>query len=115
MATDARTGWGGEVHISSDDTAGNLVELVEVVSFDTPQDEADEVEATHLKSPNRRKEFIAGMIDGGEATITLNCVPGSATYNLLLAAKNAADTRYLRFILPDQAGDPDWQIDTYGF
>lgn len=115
MATEARTGWGGEVHLSTDATTGNLVELVEVVSFDTPQDEADEVEATHLKSPNKRKEFIQGMIDGGEATITLNCVPGGATYNLLLAAKAAGDTRAVRFILPDQVGDPDWQIDTFGF
>jgi hypothetical protein len=113
--TDARTGWGGEVHISTDETAGNLVELVEVVSFETPQDESEEVDATHLKSPDRRREVIAGLIDGGSSTITLNCVPGSATYNLLLNAQQDGTTRAVRLILPDQAGDPDWQIDTFGW
>lgn len=113
--TDARAGWGGEVHLSTDETEANLAELVEVVSFGLPDADVQEIEVTHLKSPNRRREFIAGMTDGGEVEVTLNYVPGSATDTLITAARDAGTTRAIRFVIPDQAGDPDWQVDTFAF
>lgn len=113
--TDARIGWGGEVHIGTDATEGTLTELSEVRSCTFPQDEADEHEVSHLKSPDRRKEFIAGLIDGGEVTITLNYTPGSATDLLLTAAKSAGTTRSVRFVIPDETGAADWNFTTAGF
>lgn len=113
--TEARIGWGAELQIGTDENASSLVELGEVRSFTTPQDEADEHEVTHLKSPNRRKEFIQGLIDGGEMTATINYVPGSATDLLLTAALDAGDTRSVRIIIPDQVGTAAWQITTSGF
>jgi hypothetical protein len=115
MASEARIGWGGEVHLSTDGTTTALVELVEVTSFGLPDEDVDEVEVTHLKSPNRRKEFIAGLSDGGEVEVSLNYVPGSATDELIRAAKAAGDTRAIRFVIPDQSGAPEWQIDTFAF
>lgn len=115
MASEARIGWGGEFHLSTDNTAANLDEMVEVVSFGLPDDEVEEVEVTHLKSPNRRREFISGLQDGGEVEVTLNYVPGSATDAAIRAAKAAGDVRAIRFIIPDTDGTPDWQIDTFGF
>jgi hypothetical protein len=102
--TEARIGWGGELHVSSDNTEANLVELSEVRDVGFPQDEADEHEVTHLKSPNRRKEFIQGLIDGGEFAATLNYVPGSATDLLLTAAKDAGTTRKIKIVIPDESG-----------
>lgn len=117
MATEARIGWGGEIHVSTDNTEANLVELSEVTDCTFPSDEVDEVEATHLKSPNRRKEFISGLRDGGECTINLNYVPGSATDLLLTAALEAGTTRKVRFVIPDDSGtgSADWNITTSGF
>lgn len=115
MSSDARIGWGGEFHLSSDATTGNLFELVEVVTFGLPNDQADEVEVTHLKSPQKRKEFIRGLIDGGEVEVSLNYAPGSATDVAVRNAQAAGNSRALRFVLPDQAGDPEWEIDTFGF
>lgn len=115
MASDARIGWGGAVHLSTDATVLNLTELVEVVSFGLPDEEVDEVEVTHLKSPDKRREFIAGLSDGGEVEVTLNYVPGSATDVLIRAAKAAGDTRAVRFVIPDEDGTPGWQIDTFAF
>lgn len=115
MTTEARIGWGGEVQLGLDENASSLVELDEVRSCTLPTDEADEHEVTHLKSPNRRKEFIAGMIDAGDMTVTLNYVPGGATDILLTAAAAAGDTRAVRIIIPSQTGDPAWQITTAGF
>jgi hypothetical protein len=115
--TDARIGWGGELHVSSDNTEANLVELAEVRECGFPQDETDESEATHLKSPGRRREFKAGLIDGGEFTATLNYVPGSATDLLLTAAKVAGTTRKIKIVIPDESGTgaADWNHVTSAF
>lgn len=115
--TDARIGWGGELHVSTDNTEANLVELAEVRECGFPQDETDESDATHLKSPGRRKEFLAGLIDGGEFTATQNYVPGSASDLLLTAAKTAGTKRYIRIVVPDESGTgaADWHIDTHAF
>lgn len=102
--TDARIGWGGELWVSTDNTEANLVELSEVRDVGFPQDEADEHEVTHLKSPGRRKEFIQGLIDGGEFTATLNYDPGDATDLLLTSAKDTGTTRKVRINIPDTSG-----------
>lgn len=115
--TEARIGWGGELHLSTDNTEANLVELAEVRDVSFPQDEADEHEVTHLKSPGRRKEFIQGLIDGGEMTATLNYDPGSATDLLLTAAKDTGTTRKLRIVIPDNdgLGTAAWNMTTSVF
>lgn len=113
--TEARIGWGGEVQLGLDENVASLVELEEVRSVTLPSDEADEHEVTHLKSSGRRKEFISGLIDAGDMTVTMNYVPGGATDLLLTAAHSAGDTRAVRIIVPDQVGAAAWQITTTGF
>src|SRR5688500_11406857 len=115
--TEARIGWGGELHLSTDNTEANLVELIEVRDVSFPQDEADEHEVTHLKSPGRRKEFIQGLIDGGEMTATLNYDPGSATDLLLTAANTTGTTRKIKIVIPDDSGTgaADWNMVTSAF
>lgn len=110
--TDARIGWGGELWLATDNTEATLTELVEVRDVSFPQDEADEHEVTHLKSPGRRKEFLQGLIDGGEFTATFNYVPGSATDLLLTAAKDVGTTRKARIVVPDESGTgaADWNF-----
>lgn len=110
--TEARIGWGGEVHLSTDNTEANLVELSEITNVGFPEDEADEHEVTHLKSPGRRKEFIQGLIDGGVIPLTGNYVPGGPTDLLLTAAKSAGTHRKMRIVVPDDSGTgaPDWNF-----
>jgi hypothetical protein len=108
---EASIGWGGEVFLSTDTTTGNLVELVQVVSFGLPQDQTDRVETTHLKSPNRRREYTSGLIDGGEVSVVLNFRPGSDTDQALEDAQIAGDERAVRFNVP-QLGVPAWTYDT---
>lgn len=115
MTTEARIGWGAELQLSSSSSVAGLVELGEVKRFGVPTDEADEHEVTHFKSPNRRKEYIQGLIDSGEITATLNYVPGGATDLLLTDALETGTIRAVRFIIPDTLGQPAWQITTTGF
>ena len=94
---EASTGWNSEVWMSSDDTVTNLEELVQVVSFNTGSPTTDRVETTHLKSPNRRRQYTSGMIDSGEASIVLNMRRGSDTDIAIQDALDAGDERYIRF------------------
>lgn len=110
---EASIGWGAEVWLSSDDTAGNLDELVQVVSFNNGAPAAERVETTHLKSPNRRRQYTSGLIDSGEATIVLNTRRGSDTDVAIQAALDAGDERYLRFNYPE-LGDLVWTDDVKG-
>jgi hypothetical protein len=107
------TGWGGEVWVSSDDTAANLEELVEVRSFTPGNPSAERVETTSLKTPNRRRTYTKGLIDSGEATVVLNARRGSDTYVLLKAALNEAGERYVRFNYPE-LGTLVWTDDVMG-
>lgn len=109
----ASTGFNGEAHLSTDDTAANLYELVEVVSFSLPSDTGERVETTHLKSPGRRRQYTSGMIDPGEIEITLNFRPGSDTDDAIETALSAGDERYLRLVVPE-LGVPAWQYDLRG-
>lgn len=108
---EASIGWGGEVFISTDATIANLEELVQVVSFGLPSNETDRVETTHLKSPNRRREYTSGLVDGGEVSVTLNFRPGSDTDLLLTAAQLEGDERAVRFNVP-HLGVPAWSYMT---
>lgn len=108
---EASVGWGGEVHLSTDDQVAGLVELVQVVSFGLPQDEVERVETTHLKSPNRRREYTSGLVDGGEVEVVLNFRPGSDTDTALEAALAAGDERAARFVVPE-LGTPAYDYDT---
>lgn len=108
---EASVGYMGEVHLSTDDTELNLYELVQVVSFSLPSDTGERVETTHLKSPNRRRQYTSGMIDGGELEVVLNFRPGSDTDQAVEDALAAGDERYARFVVPE-LGVPAWMYDT---
>lgn len=102
--SEARIGWGGKLYLSTDNTEANLTLLSEVRDTGFPTEETDEHEVTHLNSPDRHKEFIQGLIDGGEFTATTNYDPGSATDLLLTAAKTTGTTRKCRIVIPDNDG-----------
>lgn len=112
---EASTGWGGEVWMSSDDTAANLAELLEVRSFSPPSDGAlERVDTTTLKTPGRRRTTTPGLRADGEAQITLNARRGSDTFTALKAAKSDGAERYFRFNFPE-LGVLVWSDDVIGY
>jgi predicted secreted protein len=105
--TDVGIGWGGEFHL---DSAGDvLTELSEILAVALPNSQVEDVEATHMKSANRRREFVAGLIDDGEGTVEMNYVPGSATDILIRAALDDGVTRDYKVVLPVADGST-WEI-----
>ena len=112
MADDqlAGTGWAGEFWLDDDAATPVLTELKQVISFTLPQDEVEQVEITHLKSPARRREFAPGMIDGGEFEVVLNLRAGSDTDKLLQAANTSANTKDFKAVIPER-GVAVWDIE----
>jgi len=108
--SDANIGWSSTIKLHNGTT---LIELAEVDSVTVPDDQADEVEVTHYKSPDRRKEYISGLIDGGELEIQMNYIAGTATDLLLTAAKAAGDVRPWEVTIPN--GGSGWKFSGAGF
>ncbi|WP_136685697.1 phage tail tube protein [Falsirhodobacter xinxiangensis] len=96
---DGMIGYGSTVRIGRGATP-TWTELALVGDIEMPDEQVDEIEVTHMKSPGRRKQFIAGLIDGGEVSIPLNHIPGSTTDALLLAIKATGEQVLIEITLP---------------
>jgi predicted secreted protein len=91
--TSARIGYGTKYRIwDASLTTPALVDIAEVITVTPGAATADRIDATHMQSPGRRREYIAGLIDTGEASFEINWVPGNATDELLRALMASGET-----------------------
>lgn len=60
-----------------------FVEIAEVFNVTPGEASADRIDVTHHQSPGRRREYISGLIDSGEASFELNWIPGSDSDEIL--------------------------------
>lgn len=60
----------------------NAVTVAEVYDIGGPGLSRDTIEVTHHQSPNRWKEFIKSLKDGGEVTFSINYKPTDTTHNV---------------------------------
>jgi predicted secreted protein len=107
MATAAQIGHGAEFHLEAT-AGGTLTELGEITGITLPNPQVSEVEATHFKSPDRRREYISGLIEDGEGTFEMNYVPGAATDALIRAALDDGAARGYMIVVPDGTGT--WEV-----
>lgn len=110
MTTEATIGWGLKAFLGTSALTSSLQELAEVTDAPFPEDQVADVEATNYQSAGRRKEYIAGLIDGGTGDLVMNYVPGSATDQLCRDALAAGDVRAFRLQIL-QADSTYWQVD----
>jgi len=85
-ATEAAIGYGSVFEMADEATPSTFVAMGEVYAIDPGSDETDEVEATHMQSPDRTREYIPGLVTPGEMSIEMNYIPGSAADLALLGA-----------------------------
>lgn len=102
-------GWGSEFWLEND--SETLTQLAGVFEMGLPNEQVDDVEVTHYKSANRKREYIAGLIETGEVDIQMNYVPGSATDILCREAHNSGTVRGYKVVLSDNEGDAAWEIE----
>lgn len=110
--TDARIGYGTIYEIwDASLTTPAFVEVAEVINVTPGEATADRIDATHMQSPNRRREYISGLIDNGEASFEINWVPGSATDELLRDLFESGETVEHRITFPGDAPRPTVTFD----
>lgn len=90
MSTNARIGHGVLFKVGNGASPEVFTTVAEVTSITPPGMSRDAIDATHEESPEGWREFIGGLKDGGEVSLELNFVPGSATTILLMAEIEAA-------------------------
>jgi hypothetical protein len=77
--SNAMLGFGSVFQIVDDNSPDLYVDVSEVTSIKPPSAKLDQIDVTHMQSPGRRREFITGLIDSGEASFEMNFIPGSAS------------------------------------
>ncbi|MEJ6397041.1 phage tail tube protein [Yoonia sp. 208BN28-4] len=100
--SNAISGFGIEYKIDTSASPGTHVAVAELADLgDPPGDTVDDIEVTHHKSPGRRKEFIAGLTDGGEAVFMINWVPGDGTDVKLQDLRATSEVRSHQIVWPN--------------
>lgn len=103
-ASAAMIGYGTTVHVETSAGSGTYTKLGEVTSVTPPNESVDEVEVTHMESPNRYKEYVQGLIDPGDISVEINYIPGDATDDFIVAWRTSGETRNMKFTYPNAAG-----------
>lgn len=106
--TGAKIGYGAKFALGDGADPENFTELAEVFSITPPSETVDVLDATHMQSPNRTREFIEGLIDPGECSIEMNFIPGSAA-DVAIQALKGTGANNCRITFPDGgSGSVTW-------
>lgn len=96
-----------------------LTELAEVRRIQLPNDASfEQIDVTHLKSPDRRREYVRGFRTDREYEVELNYVPNSTTDQILRALAGSDDTFDARIVEYDgyvQVATHDFDIRNVSF
>jgi len=90
----------------------NFTTVAEITNLRGPSMQSEQHEVTHMESPSRYKEFIAGLLDGGEAAFDMNFLPSAATQNLSTGVASLAQSgerRNMKIVWPT-IGNPTWSF-----
>lgn len=85
--------------------------IANVSDISGPSRSRESIEVTAHDSPNKYREHIKGLKDGGEVEITLNFDPSDATHTALDGDFEEDDLRtYQIVLLPGSADEHTWEF-----
>lgn len=70
--------------------------IAEVTNIGGPSLAMDPIDVTNMDSTNGWREFLGGLLDGGEVALTINYIPANATHNASNGLINDMENRTLR-------------------
>lgn len=80
-ATQAKIGFGTLLQRGDGGSPEVYTTILEITSITGPSLARETVDATHYESPSGYREFLGGLIDGGEVTFEGNWVPRNSTHD----------------------------------
>lgn len=90
---------------------GTFAVIANVSDLSGPSRSREAIEVTAHDSPNQYREFVKGLKDGGEVTLTLNYDPGNNTHKALDADFEEDELRaYQIIVLPGESDEHTWAI-----
>lgn len=104
-ASAAKIAYGSTLEVETSPGSGTYTTIAEIKSVSKPNASVDDVEVTHMTSPNLAKEFIAGLTDYGDIQFDINWIPGSATDTFLEAWRASGLNRSTRITYPGSIKD----------
>lgn len=96
MSEDFSIGYGTKVSVLRS-SATDYHQLIGILDVTFPQATADEIDVTHMQSPGRAKQFISGLTDNGEVTLTMLWIPGSETDKMLRECQKSGEIMQIKF------------------
>jgi len=112
MSTSAKIGYGVLLKVGNGATPEVFTAIAELTNISGPGLTLDAVEATHTESPNAYREYIAGLLDGGEISLEVNFLPGNATHAIATGILGDHQNRTMRNF---QVVWPDGSSTTWSF
>ena len=103
MTTQAQIGHGStfQINTSTVSSPDTWTTIAEVVSITPPSLSRDAIDATHSTSPEKWREFIPGLRDGGEVTLEVNFIPSGIGTAQIISTFNSDDLVNARINFPD--------------
>lgn len=99
----------GTQFLRDSDGAGTFVAIANVSDLSGPSRAREAIEVTAHDSPNQYREFVKGLKDGGEVTVTVNYDPAAVTHTALDADFEEDDLRdYQIIVLPGEDDEHTW-------
>jgi len=85
-------------------TPSGFTEIAEVTNISGGGGTTERIDFTHLRSPNRRREYKPSFIDSGILSFTIQYIPDNASHIQLLAYLDSQEEFALREVFPDGNG-----------
>jgi len=107
MASNAFWAYGTKLQIGDGATSESFADVAELTDVNPPAMTKDSIEVTNYASPDRFREYIAGLKDGGSLSAEGNWLPNNATHDEstgLLESFNDDSNHNWKFVLPDSLG-----------
>jgi hypothetical protein len=101
MATSAAIGHGTIIAVGDGASPENFTTISEVTSVSPPGTQIDMIDATHMESPDRYREYITGLKDGTDGSIEMNFVPGGAGQLAMAELLGATDPTNFKITWPN--------------
>lgn len=98
-ATISFDGYGVKLQIEDVGNPGTFLDAAELLSLTFPDLTKDIIDSTHASSPDKYREKIAGLKDGGEVSAEINYT--QTDYELYLAAFELDAATNFKIELPD--------------